>query len=144
MSDHPPVQWPGPAPAPYDFPFDEAATARNALEELRDEVTDLRSIHADAHAGLSDANQGDTIRQFDAGYRARLAALSSGSWQVTFAINALDDLVAAANRARVEREDAHRAWANSNDAYQTAVANGDPVEARPHATAPRPAMLGTS
>ena len=130
MTDPAPVPWPGVEPPPFEFPFAEAASARTTLEELQQELTDMTTLHNDSYAGLSDLNQGETIRLFRLGHDARMEGLGVCGVKVADAILALDDLVAQARAAEQQRNDAHGLWVVRDAAYREAVANGDPVVGR--------------
>lgn len=125
------MPWPGTEPAPFEFPFVEAATARTGLDELVSEITDIGALHSDTYAGLSELNQGETVRMFRLGHAARMEALGWGVVMVMTAIDELDDLVARARVAEQQRADAHAAWAGRDNAYQQARADGHPVGSRP-------------
>ncbi len=129
MTDHEPapVPWPGIEPAPFEFPYAEAATARIGLDELVSEITAIGALHSDTYAGLTELNQGETVRMFRLGHAARMEALGWGVVMVMYAIDDLDDLVARARAAEQQRADAHAGWASRNNAYQQARADGHPV-----------------
>lgn len=133
MTDHEPapVPWPGVQPAPFEFPYAEAAVARAALVELHTELTDCGAIHNNAFFDLSVGNQGATLSQFRSAHFDRLHAGATAWIAVIDALDDLDDLVARARVAEQERADAHAAWTGREHAYQQARADGHPVGVRP-------------
>jgi hypothetical protein len=138
VTDVPPVPWPGVEPQPFDFPYAEAATARQALDELLVELQDVGTAHHQAYADISDANQGDTVTYFRLGHSARMEALGMGQVLVMAALTSLDAMVAAAHAEEDQRAADRQAWAGRRARYDEARAAGLPVGPRPGSRRPMP------
>ena len=101
---------PGPPPPTFWYPFDEAATAASATEELLSAL----DAAADAHASAADIArvgfEGVARQRFDRALDEALADLGRIRRLLAADLGALEDDVASARRRAADADDEQRRW----------------------------------